>query len=67
MHSKALFPWWAASLAFASTSVAAVRNEQRDTHNHYPITGLQTGVDQATGARPARRNILDLQQDEPTW
>jgi tyrosinase len=34
---------------------------------HYAITGVQTGVDKATGARPLRRNILDLQTDVPTW
>jgi tyrosinase len=67
MHSKALFSWWAASLAFASSAVTAVGNEERATHSHYPITGIQTGVNQATGARPPRRNILDLQEDEPAW
>ncbi|KAH8770537.1 hypothetical protein BGZ57DRAFT_437429 [Hyaloscypha finlandica] len=33
---------------------------------HYAITGVQTGISQS-GARPARRNILDMQNDVPTW
>lgn len=33
---------------------------------HYPITGVHTGVN-SSGARPARRNILDMQNDAPTW
>jgi tyrosinase len=32
----------------------------------YPITGVHTGVN-PSGARPARRNILDMQNDAPTW
>jgi hypothetical protein len=33
----------------------------------YAITGVQTGIDTATGARPLRLNILDLQKDIPSW
>jgi hypothetical protein len=33
----------------------------------YPLHGVQTGVDPQTGARPARRNLLDLQNDVPAW
>jgi hypothetical protein len=33
---------------------------------HYPITGVHTGI-YFSGARPARRNILDMQNDAPTW
>lgn len=33
----------------------------------YPLSGVQTGVNPQTGARPARRNILDLQNDVPAW
>lgn len=33
----------------------------------YPLPGVQTGVDPQTGARPARRNIVDLQNDVPAW
>jgi tyrosinase len=33
---------------------------------YYAITGVQTGISQS-GARPARRNILDMQNDVPTW
>lgn len=32
-----------------------------------PLTGVHSGVDSQTGARPARRDILDLQNDLPTW
>jgi hypothetical protein len=31
------------------------------------ITGVQTGIDSVTGARPARQNIDDLMKDDPTW
>lgn len=32
------------------------------------IKGLHTGIKRQTGlARPARRNILDLQNDIPAW
>lgn len=34
---------------------------------HYGISGVQTGIDALTGARPARRNIVDVQKDIPTW
>ncbi|PVH82540.1 Di-copper centre-containing protein [Cadophora sp. DSE1049] len=34
---------------------------------HYGVTGIKTGIDPQTGARPARRNILDMQNDIPTW
>jgi tyrosinase len=33
---------------------------------YHAITGVQTGISQS-GARPARRNILDMQNDVPTW
>ncbi|KAJ8068065.1 hypothetical protein OCU04_003639 [Sclerotinia nivalis] len=35
--------------------------------SHYPIGGVHTGVDAQTGVRPARKDILDLQKDLPTW
>jgi tyrosinase len=34
---------------------------------HYPITGVHTGINNITGARPARRNINDVQKDTVTW
>jgi hypothetical protein len=37
------------------------------TAQHYPITGVHTGINNKTGARPARRNINDLQKDTVTW
>ncbi|GAM89119.1 hypothetical protein ANO11243_071540 [Dothideomycetidae sp. 11243] len=33
----------------------------------YPITGVFGGVDNSTGARPARLNIVDLQNSGPAW
>lgn len=35
--------------------------------SYYPVGGVHTGVNEKTGARPARRDILDLQNDVPTW
>jgi hypothetical protein len=32
-------------------------------YQHYAITGVHSGVNTATGARPPRRNILDMEQD----
>jgi hypothetical protein len=54
-------------LVFTSCLAATAANEERAAYNHYPITGVQTGANRATGELPARRNILDLQNDEPTW
>jgi tyrosinase len=58
---------WANFIAFASGIAIAASDEDRAIYNHYSITGIQTGVNQRTGARPLRRNILDLQNDEATW
>lgn len=33
---------------------------------YYAITGVHTALG-SSGARPARRNILDMQNDVPTW
>lgn len=33
----------------------------------YAITGVHTGIDATTGARPFRLNVLDLQKDIPSW
>ncbi|TVY48584.1 Polyphenol oxidase [Lachnellula occidentalis] len=35
--------------------------------NYYAVTGVNTGRDAQTGARPFRRNIIDLQNDGPSW
>ena len=35
-------------------------------YQHYAITGVHSGVNAATGARPARKNILDMQEDSET-
>jgi hypothetical protein len=34
---------------------------------YYSITGTHGGVVAKTGWRPARRNLLDMQKDAPTW
>jgi hypothetical protein len=33
----------------------------------HPTQGVEDGVDPYTGARPLRRNIEDLQQDQYSW
>jgi tyrosinase len=33
---------------------------------YYAISGVHTGVS-PSGARPVRRNVLDMQNDTPTW
>jgi energy-converting hydrogenase Eha subunit B len=33
----------------------------------YGLAPVKTGVNAQTGARPFRRNILDLQNDAPAW
>jgi tyrosinase len=37
------------------------------TAQHFPISGIHTGVNNRTGARPMRRNIDAFQNDVPTW
>jgi tyrosinase len=34
---------------------------------HYPISGVHTGVHAESGARPPRRDILEFQNDTPSW
>ncbi|KAA8576834.1 hypothetical protein EYC84_006881 [Monilinia fructicola] len=34
---------------------------------YYPITGVTTGINSNTKARPFRQNIDDLQKNEPQW
>jgi len=34
---------------------------------HFPISGVHTGVNNRTGARPMRRSINEFQKDVPTW
>lgn len=45
-----------------SLLVAATVNGQYNV-----VTGVQTGVNQATGAVPFRRNIMEAMNDVPTW
>lgn len=40
---------------------------KKSVDRQYAITGVKTGIDSATGARPTRRNIIDMQNDTPTW
>ncbi|KAE9377099.1 Di-copper centre-containing protein [Stipitochalara longipes BDJ] len=47
-------------LAFSVFSARAAHAQ------YFAITGVHTGTAQS-GARPARRNILDMQNDTPTW
>lgn len=49
-----LFGVWAISLSATAAQ-------------HFPITGVHTGIDNKTGARPLRRNIDDFQKDTTTW
>jgi hypothetical protein len=37
------------------------------TAQHFPISGIHTGVNNRTGARPMRRNINEFQKHVPTW
>lgn len=60
MHCAKNFPFWASLVTITTYLVPTV-------YAHYAITGVKTGVDDSTGARPPRRNILDLQKDLPTW
>ena len=41
-------------------------SSKKNNYQHYAITGVQTGVNTASGARPARRNILEMQNDTTT-
>lgn len=38
----------------------------KNNYQHYAITGVHAGVNTMSGARPARRNILDMQKDSVT-
>jgi tyrosinase len=37
------------------------------TEANYGLAPVTTGINSQTGARPFRRNILDLQNDAPAW
>jgi tyrosinase len=45
---------------------ASIFTSQAAHAQYYAITGVKTGISQA-GARPARRNLLEMQKDTPTW
>jgi hypothetical protein len=53
---------------FVAAAIPAQTSQAKDAAaDYYAITGVDTGRDTQTGARPARRNILDLQNDGPSW
>ncbi|RDL38192.1 uncharacterized protein BP5553_05625 [Venustampulla echinocandica] len=52
---------------FLSPGLLAVLAVAGVVEAKFSLSKVTSGVDQQTGARPARRNILDLQNDLPTW
>ena len=64
MLLRMLFGRTTAPLSLAISLLAYVDTIEA---SYYPISGVHTGVNVQTGERPARRDILDLQNDIPTW
>lgn len=63
-----LLNYWLAFLAIIAPLFDIVTAQSNGTAGGYfAITGVQTGINDATGELPARRNILDLQNDQPAW
>jgi hypothetical protein len=62
---KMLLCYWTILVTCACCIAAATTKKQ--PYQHYPITGTHTGVNSKTGARPARRNIIELLTDNPQW
>jgi hypothetical protein len=60
MLVSAMVSSWKLLVAFAAFSLPLVDAK-------YPLAGVHTGINTQTGARPARRNILDFQNDLPSW
>ncbi len=56
---------WA--LLLAPCYSAAIPSAASNSSNYIAITGTHTGIQGRNAARPARRNILDLQNDGPAW
>jgi tyrosinase len=54
------------AIRFLAVLIISVFSAQAAHAQYYAITGVQTGVS-PSGARPARRNILDMQKDVPSW
>ena len=66
MHPK-LFIASLVLLIASTCHVTAASTKKVPQTQYYAITGTHTGVNSQTGARPARRNIDDLQKDTPSW
>lgn len=65
-----LLNYWLAILAFIAPlfDLATAQSNGTGTAGAYfAITGVQTGINDATGELPVRKNILDLQNDQPAW
>lgn len=64
-----VFNGWVTLLAFIAPLINLVAHAQSNSPagGYIAITGVQTGINTATGELPARKNILDLQNDEPAW
>jgi hypothetical protein len=56
---------WALLLALCYS--AAIPSAASNSSNYFAITGTHTGIQGRNDPRPARRNILDLQNDSPSW
>ncbi|KAH8808502.1 hypothetical protein F5884DRAFT_373546 [Xylogone sp. PMI_703] len=59
--------WRQASICFLLTSISLFSCAAGAQTQNVTITGIHTGVNNKTGERPPRRNILDLQYDTPQW
>jgi tyrosinase len=53
-------------IRFLVLFAVSVFSAQAAHAQYYAITGVHTSVS-PSGARPARRNILDMQNDIPIW
>jgi hypothetical protein len=60
MLMSAMVSYWKLFAVFAAFILPLVDAK-------YPLSGVHTGINTQTGARPARRNVLDFQNDLPSW
>ncbi|KAJ5047353.1 uncharacterized protein L3040_003180 [Drepanopeziza brunnea f. sp. 'multigermtubi'] len=68
MLPQIIAPWTFLAVSWFVAAVPTASNGAQLQQPVYGIKGLQTGINRQTGsARPARRNILDLQKDIPAW
>lgn len=61
-----LLPLFLSCAEHVEADVNAHTVPKKGAYQHYAITGVHSGVNTMSGARPARRNILDLQRDSAT-